>query len=92
MSVDSKQVSWIALAVSITALVLALAALFRAGDRPSGNAAEVAQEVYNQILAEVWKEAAPVYREMGVRIDAKPKSFRELLGPMRPVMKGSEAR
>lgn len=90
MAANSKQTCWIALAISILALVLTLAAMVRAGSQPDVNPADVAQKVYDQILAEVWKEMAPVYRELGARIDREPKSFRELLGPIRPVMKSAE--
>jgi len=73
---------WAALLLSIVAVVLSGFALHSTAPPVQTSAEEIAEEAYQQVLAEVWEDVKPLFDQSDVRIPEGPASFRDLSGPM----------
>lgn len=52
---------------------------------PATDEAAVEERVYRRIVADVWQELMPIYRDFGIAIDGEPKTIGELLRPLMSV-------
>ena len=75
-------VAWAALGLSLFAACLAGYALLSKTPPTQASADEIADEVYQRLLSEVWEGIKPVYEDFDVRVPENPTSFREMVGPL----------
>ena len=73
---------WTALLLSVIAVVLSGFTLLSTAPPAHTSTEEIAEEVYQRILAEVWEDLKPVYDDFDIQIPESPASFRDIIGPM----------
>jgi len=72
---------WGALLLSIIAVVLSGFTLLSTAPPAHTSTEEIAEEVYQRILSEVWEVLRPVYEDFDIPLPESPASFRDTIAP-----------